>query len=62
MALKVRPHVMLTLQVYKCSQPEKKGVSAPTRQTAAAPTSVAKSSPMPKHGARSKVALPGRSL
>lgn len=62
MALKIRPHVMLTLQVYKCSQPKKKGLCTPMWQTAATPTPVAKSSSMPQYGARIKVALPGRSL
>lgn len=61
LALRIRPHVMLTLQVYKCSQPKKKGVCTPTWQTAATPTPVAKSSSMPQHGARLKVALPGHS-
>lgn len=56
MALKIRPHVMLTLQVYKSSQPQKKGVCTPTWQTAATPTPVAKSSSMPQHGAGLKVA------
>lgn len=53
---------MLTLQVYKRSLPEKKGVSTPTRQITATPAPVAKSSPMQQHGAKLKVALPGRSL
>lgn len=54
--------MMLTLQVYKRSQPEKKGVSTPTWQITATATPVAKSSPMQQHGAKLKVALPGRSL
>lgn len=52
----------LTLQVNTRSQPEKKGVSAPTRQTPTTPTSAPKSSPMQQHGPKAKVALPGPSL
>lgn len=54
--------MMLTLQVYKRSLPEKKGVSSPTRQITATPAPVAKTSPMQQHGAKLKVALPCRSL
>lgn len=52
----------LTLQVNTRSQPEKKGVSAPSRQTPTTPTSAPKSSPMQQHGTKAKVALPGPSL
>lgn len=52
---------MLTLQVNTRSQPEKKGVSIPTRQTPTTPTSVPKSSPMQQHGTKAKVALLGPS-
>lgn len=58
----IRAPLLLTLQVNTHSQPEKKEVSTPTRQTATTPTSVQKSITMQPHGAKAKVALLGPSL
>lgn len=58
----IRAPLLLTLQVNAHSQPEKKGVSTPTRQTPTTPTSVPKSISMQQHGAKAKVALLAPSL
>lgn len=58
----IRAALLLTLQVNTHSQPEKKGLSTPTRQTTTTPASVHKSISMQPHGTKAKVALLGPSL